>query len=306
MRFTFRQLEYFVAAGDTGSVRLAAQRVNISQPSVSAAIAQLEEEFGVQLFVRHHAQGLALTAEGERLLREAKALLHHAEAVTVLAGELSSGLTGSLAVGFLTTLAPLLIPTLTVAFGEEHPQLHLEVSEDHHSGLMQALLGGRLSMAITYDLELPVELDFDPALSLPPYALLSARHPLASRHTLSLGELAKEPYVMLDLPLSREYFLGLFLHENVTPNIAWRSPQTEVVRALVAAGNGFGLANARPRNTAALDGEALAYVPLRSGYRPLTVGLVTLKGAHKSRALTLYKNFCKTRLSKEIPGMLKA
>lgn len=303
MRFTFRQLEYFVAAGETGSVRLASERVNISQPSVSAAVSQLEEEFGVQLFVRHHAQGLSLTAEGERLLREAKALLLHAEEVSHLAGELSSGLSGSLSIGFLTTLAPLLIPALTVPFSKQHSRLHLDVSEDHHSGLMKSLIGGRLSMAITYDLELPMEASFDPVLSLPPYALLSEKHALVARDAVSLRDLAEEPFIMLDLPLSREYFQGLFLQENITPHVAWRSPQTEVVRALVAAGHGFGLANARPRNRAALDGRALVYVPLQSTYRPLTIGLATLHGERKRRALHLYEAYCKQALAQGVPGM---
>ena len=78
MRFTLRHLEYFVAAGETGSVTLASERINISQPSISTAISHLETELGVQLFVRHHAQGLSLTPAGHRLLREAKGLLDQA------------------------------------------------------------------------------------------------------------------------------------------------------------------------------------------------------------------------------------
>ena len=57
LRFTLRQLEYFVAVGEAGSVALAADKVNVSSPSISTALAQLEREFGHQLFVRRHAQG---------------------------------------------------------------------------------------------------------------------------------------------------------------------------------------------------------------------------------------------------------
>ena len=89
MRFSFRQLEYFVAAGETGSVTRAAQGSHSSQPTVSAAIAKLEASLGVQLFVRHHAQGLSLTPEGRRFLGEAKALLRHASDVERFATALS-------------------------------------------------------------------------------------------------------------------------------------------------------------------------------------------------------------------------
>lgn len=57
LRFTLRQLEYLVAVGELGSVTEAAERVNVSAPSVSAAISQLEREFGITLFVRRHAHG---------------------------------------------------------------------------------------------------------------------------------------------------------------------------------------------------------------------------------------------------------
>ena len=70
MRFSLKQLHYFVAAAEAGSIKLASERVNISQPSISSAIAHLEEELNVQLFIRHHAQGLSLTLAGKRMHRD--------------------------------------------------------------------------------------------------------------------------------------------------------------------------------------------------------------------------------------------
>ena len=64
MRFTLRQLQYFVAAAEAGSVTDAALNIPVSQSSVSAAISQLEAALGVQLLIRHHAQGISPTAEG--------------------------------------------------------------------------------------------------------------------------------------------------------------------------------------------------------------------------------------------------
>ncbi len=75
LRFTLRQLEYFVAVGEAGSIAKAAEQVNVSPPSISASIAQLEAEFGVQLFVRKHSHALALTAGGRLFLKEAARLL---------------------------------------------------------------------------------------------------------------------------------------------------------------------------------------------------------------------------------------
>ena len=79
MSFTLKHLSYLVAAAEAGSVTGAARRLNVSQPSISAAIGQIEEQFGLTLFVRHHAQGLSTTPAGRRLVVEARSLLAHAE-----------------------------------------------------------------------------------------------------------------------------------------------------------------------------------------------------------------------------------
>ena len=59
MKFTLRQLAYFIAAAETSSITLASKRASISQPAISTAISQIERELDVQLFLRHHAQGLS-------------------------------------------------------------------------------------------------------------------------------------------------------------------------------------------------------------------------------------------------------
>ena len=111
MKFTLRQIEYFIAAAESGSVALAAQRANISAPSVSTAIAHLEQEFGVQLFVRHHAQGLSLTSAGRGLLREARQGLRQMEGLYA-AATADGQLRGTLNVGCLVTVAPMVLPAL--------------------------------------------------------------------------------------------------------------------------------------------------------------------------------------------------
>ncbi len=85
LRFTLRQLEYFIAVGEAGSIALAAEKVNVTAPSMSSAIAQLEAGFGVQLFTRRHAQGSVLTPTGERFMEQARLVLEHAAKLNDLA-----------------------------------------------------------------------------------------------------------------------------------------------------------------------------------------------------------------------------
>ena len=94
MQYTLKQLRYFAAAAEEGSVTGAAKAIRVSQPSISEAIAHLEDAFDLQLFVRHHARGLALTPAGQRLLVEARSLLAHAGDLSQSVGGLADKLAG--------------------------------------------------------------------------------------------------------------------------------------------------------------------------------------------------------------------
>ena len=79
IRVTLRQLSYFAAVADAGSLAGAAKALHVSQPSISAALAVLEDTLEVDLFLRHHAQGVSLTPTGRQLLTTARAILAGAE-----------------------------------------------------------------------------------------------------------------------------------------------------------------------------------------------------------------------------------
>ncbi|MFT9096752.1 MAG: LysR family transcriptional regulator, partial [Gluconobacter cerinus] len=121
MRYTLRQLEYFVAAGEAGSIRHASERLSISQPSISTAISHLELELNVQLFIRHHAQGLSLTSVGQILMEEAKRVLGMAENLYSLAAETTDQVRGTLSVGSMVTLEPMLMHELVHSFCTRYP-----------------------------------------------------------------------------------------------------------------------------------------------------------------------------------------
>ena len=121
MQFTLKHLRYFVAAAERGSVTAAARAIHVSQPSISEAIAHLEDVFDLQLFLRHHAQGLSPTPAGRRLLLEARSLLAHADDLEQSARGLADALAGDLDVGCFITFASLLMPGLLGAFAARFP-----------------------------------------------------------------------------------------------------------------------------------------------------------------------------------------
>ena len=297
MAFSLKHLAYFVAAVEEGSVTFAARRLNISQPSVSAAIAQLEARFGLTLFVRHHAQGLSPTPAGRRLVVEARSLLAHAEELRQGALGLGEGLAGELQVGCFVTFAPLVMPGLLRTFGEAYPEIRISLHEEHLQGLVDGLRAGRFDCALTYDLGLGPDLEFQELGEVPLHALLPDGHILAREPTVSLADLAGEPLILLGLPQSREYFLSIFYSQRLEPRIAHETPSFEMVRGLVANGYGSAILHSRPPSDLALDGRRLADRPIREAVRPTRLGLARLARARPTRMVAAFAVFCGEHLA---------
>ncbi len=306
MRITLKHLEYFVATAEVGSIKTAAEQISISAPSISSAIAHLEHELRVQLFIRRHAQGLTLTPAGKRIARESKLVLRQAEALYSVAGELRNSITGRLSIGCMVTLAPMIIPELSYAFTSTYPDVSLAIVENTHEQLIEQLRQVSIDAAISYDLGIPDDISFEALASLPPQILLASDHPLSKRKKIKLSDLAGLPMILLDLPYSRQYFLSLFQNEGRMPYIYARSAHQEVVRGMVSNGFGFAVSNVRPRNLTTLDGRELVALDLAGQHKPMTIGLATLRQEHKPMLLETFESHCRKMISRRsIPGMVK-
>lgn len=302
-RFSLRQLAYFVAAGDAGSVTQAAERLHVSQPSVSAAIGQLEREFSVPLFVRHHAQGLSPTGPGEALLLAARDLLRAAEDLASRARDMAEGVSGPLRVGAFRTLSPLILPDLVAGFTAANPAVHLTMIEDDEADLAARLRRGEIDLALSYAQPAP-DLAFDGLAELPTHVVLPAEHPLAHEPRLTLALLADVPFILLDLPVSRDHFAAIFASAGLPMPVSARSAQPETVRAMVGAGLGYSLMTARPAARLAANGRAIAYVPLAEAAQPMKLGILTNPALHQTRAALAFAGFCRSRIGPGyIPGM---
>ena len=284
IQYTLRQLAYFAAAAERNSVTKAASALNVSQPSVSTAIAHLENVLGIQLFLRHHAQGLSLTPAGRRLFSKARGLLAHAEELVDDQWSEGQSLRGELQLGYFVTFAPYYVPGLLKQFAELQPDVTVGLEEGDMEHLRRALAIGTLELALLYDLALGPELAREPLAALKPYALLPAGHALARRKRVSLAALGQEPFILLDLPHSREYFRAIFLAYGLEPKVRYTTPSIEMVRGLVARGHGVGLLNVRPACDEAYDGSPLACRPLAEDTPPLRIVLARSAQARPTRA----------------------
>lgn len=291
LRYTLRQLEYFVAVGEAGSIARASERINVSSPSISAAITQLEAEFGLPLFVRQHAQGLSLTQAGRQMLDQARLVLREAAAMMDIAGDISGSVRGPLTVGCLLTFAQLVLPTLRRGFEADFPEVRLRQHEMNQVELFSALRRSEIDVALTYDLDLPADLQFIAVVRLPPLALMSPQHPLAHRDSVTIEDLKDHPMVLLDLPLSADYFLAFFDHVGGNPVITERTRDMAVMRSMVANDFGYSFVNVRPLSDISPDGNPMRCLPISGPVRALRMGFLTAQNAARSNTVRAFVDY---------------
>ena len=292
LRYTLRQLRYFVVTAEVLSFTAAAKVLHISQPSISTSLAELESSFGVQLFVRHHASGLSLTPSGRDLLGMARNLLKNAEDLHTTAREINSGISGTITLGCMVSLAPAMLPRIIAQFCAEFPNVEFNTREVGQEELLRGLHDGSLDLALTYDLALQDDIAFTPLCELRPYAILPKLHPLARQPSVSLASLLHEPYVMLDLPHSREYFASLFEVLGQRPPPAFHSSQPEVVRGMVANGLGYSILNFPLRSMQTIDGAEFAIRPFTDPVPPLQLGIAQLGSLQTRQVVQRFAQFC--------------
>ena len=245
-KVTLRQLTYFLAAARHQSVLRAAETLNVSSPSISTAISQLEDCLEMQLFERRHARGLLLTPAGMDLVVQARSTLLQVREIETIANRGDSRSTVILNVGCLKTLAPYFLPAIMRHMHSATPYIHARWTEDSHENLMAGLHTGSLDLALLYNYDLPTTFDSTIVRHMPIQVVLPADHSLAGQPSCRLSELADETMILLDQARTRDYFLSLFAKEGFGPKIGYRSPNFETVRSLVANGFGYSLLNFAP------------------------------------------------------------
>jgi LysR family transcriptional regulator, hydrogen peroxide-inducible genes activator len=195
---TLRQLQYAVAVADARSFRRAAELCHVSQPSLSAQLAQLEDALGARLFERERRPVL-LTPAGAQLIDRARALLIAADDLVGAARQLTDPLAGSLRVGVIPTISPYLLPEIVPTLRRVHPDLTALWVEDKTEVLVADLAAGKLDAAL-----LALEADLGAlehqVIAKDPFVLATpAGHPLGeAKGRAKLAELGGATVLLLD------------------------------------------------------------------------------------------------------------
>lgn len=235
------QLTYFVAVAETGSFSRAAERCNITQPSLSQQIMKLEQELGEALFERLPRK-IVLTDAGRILLPKAVAILGEIQDIKhTLNQNLDDG-HGLLHVGFIPTIAPFVLPRVIKRFSLEYPNAHLTVQEDLTEALVRDLVDGKLDVGIT---SIPIhnKLIHTQELHTEPLLVASSRkNDIITRASIRVKELDDFPFIAL----SEMHCLGeqiqSFCHlQELELKVVCDTSQLTTVQNCVASGLGVSL-----------------------------------------------------------------
>lgn len=235
MAISLRQIRYFIAVAEHGSVSGAASAISVSQSTITERVHELEVDLGIRLFERH-ARGVALTHKGHQFLRHARKIIADVHDVRrALRGEASEG-QGRVALGVTPLVAGYVLSDLVATFSGAYPEVTVETVEDTSAHLEHLLVGGELDVAV---MVLPPELDA-PALQteLVEVSAYRAWLPLGHRATrnvrISLQELGDTPHVLLTLDDVARSVETAYRELGISPQIALRTSSVEAVRGLVA------------------------------------------------------------------------
>lgn len=296
VRFTLRQCAYFLAAAEHGGISQAARALHVSQPAVAQALDKLEELLGFQLFERRHARGVALTAQGRGFLVEARKLLSEAARTEAAARAIAGHRLGEIRVGFFHTLGPFHLARIAAGYRAIAPDVTLVTAELRQDELIEAVAGGAVDLGVTYDMgPMPDHLEQIVLTELEPYVVLPADHRLAARRSVALSELADEPMVLFEGPMSGDYFRALLRTHRIDPPIALTSTAMETVRSAVGNGLGFTILVMRSASDLSCDGCRLATVRIKDAVARLPVVLLRRADAPRSPLADAFVRHCRDR-----------
>jgi DNA-binding transcriptional LysR family regulator len=244
MTVDLRQLRQFVAVAEELSFRNAATRLNMSQPPLSSAIRQLEEDLGRKLLERNN-RNVRLTQVGDVFLREARRTIAQAEHAIAMARRAGDGVAGSLRITFVPTASLSVLPQLVKEFRNRYPEADVRLEADTTGTQLLALDKGRSDIAL-----IVVPLQNRSNIRLTPFRrermliALPQDHRFANAESIELKELAEEEFLAFPFsegPGFNSIFMTACQRAGFSPTIKQEVSQMLTKIMLVATGLGIGL-----------------------------------------------------------------
>lgn len=240
-----RRLRYFVILAEEKHFGRAAQRLSLSQPPLSHAIRQLEEDLGAALFVRT-SRRVSLTPAGMALLHEARGIIQRTENARALVRDVAGGRRGRLRIGFSGAMIYRGLLQLLDALKERAPDIEIQLQEMNSAEQISALRHNELNLGFVNISALPDGLNGLRYRSEPFVACLPSDHHVLGRGRtrIRLLDLREEDFILFSRHVSPDYYeaiIALCREAGFLPRVRFEMRQWLSIVALVANGGGVAL-----------------------------------------------------------------
>ncbi len=292
-----RQLRYFVEVAEREHISEAAEHLHVAQSAVSRQIANLEDELGTPLFERV-GRNVKLTPIGKIFLEHSVSALKAIDFAVKQVEEYLDPAKGTIRIGFPTSLASYVLPTVISAFKREYPDVSFHLRQGSYRYLIDAVKNRELNLAFLGPVPQKDEvLDTMILFSENIHALLPANHPLAKREKLNLSDLKNEAFVLFP----EEYILNKVAVDacraaGFVPNVTSEGEDLDALKGLVAAGIGItllpdsSLNDSTPRYT--------VRVPIENPNITRTVGIIYPNNRDMAPSEQVFLNFINSFFSR--------
>ncbi|GAB3573368.1 LysR substrate-binding domain-containing protein [Amycolatopsis endophytica] len=282
---------YFLAAVETGSLRSAAARCGVSQPTIGQQIALLEEELDVVLMTRSR-RGVRATAAGQAMVEPLRKLVAAEEAVRDAAMASGGAYAGVVHLGGVSVAAETVVAPVLGHLREHRPGLRFTVREGASGEIEAAVLAGELDLGvITMPLHPPpAGLERVSPVAARVGALVPAAHPLAVRDHLHWHDLRDQPIVTMRAGT----MLWEVLHRHVPePDVVVQAMSARTLKVMVARGVGLGVLGGFDTS---VDIPDVVWLPIRDA-DPVRLCLTQRRNTQPSRAALTVRQLIRARLA---------
>ena len=280
MPLSLRQVRYFVAVAERGSVSRAAQDIGTSPSTVAEALKALQGHLGAALFYRS-AKGLTLTHKGHQFLRHAQNILATVSSAERAVHVDDRPVAGEVNLGVTSLVAGYYLADLLAGYRRAYPNVRVSVVVDCRDYVEHLLVNGELDIAalIVSNLANQMALESEVLVTSTYRLWLPASHPLLAHDSVRLGDLHDEPFIVLSVDELEQSSAAFLRAAGVRPPIALRTSSVEAVRSLVATGAGIAILPDLAFRPWSLEGDRLEIRALTDRLPTVDVGLSWRRGA---------------------------
>lgn len=237
-----RQIRYFIEVAKLEHVTEASYSLQVAQSAVSRQIFKLESELGVELFIRE-GRKVRLTQLGKAFLAHMEQAMNVIDQAQKEIEEFLDPERGTVQIGFPSSLAFHMLPTIISVFREQYPDIRFQLKHGSYRGLIDEVIKGDLHLALIGPVPRDEkQLRCNTLFQEPIVALLPSSHPLAASRSIKLSQLRDESFVLFPNGfVLRDIVVNACKSLGFEPQVSFEGDEIDALKGLVAAGLGITL-----------------------------------------------------------------